>query len=968
MRSAYLLCFAAALALAGCDDGGSADPSPDQGALLADAAITPDADVGVAPDADAVDAAPGADDAAPPTDDAALPPEALSINSLIPNRGAAEGGTELRIIGTGFVTGMSFLFGGNFCADVLIESPNRARCTTPPGMAGAVDVLALDEVEMIDGSIERRQALLAGGFTYFEQVRLDSVTPARIPLRGGLTVVLRGAGLIEGTRVEIGGERAANVTVQPDGTLTAIAPAGAAGPADVLVSNFNGMDALPGGVFYYEDLTVTAIDPPVGPLQGGLDAVLQGSGLVRDSRVTFGAAPAEVQDGGDDHRTLTVAVPGTDAPGAVDVIVDNDNGQFTVPGGFLYYDADRGDFGVVGVAPASGPVEGGATVFVAGSGFSAQSTVSFDGRAIACDFVDAHRLRCTTPPGLVGPVDVQVQDGGSDATLADGYTYFQTLELVAITPDRGSVAGGTVVTLSGAGFVDGMQVQLGGQDVVELQVIDETTARGVTPANTAGPVDVRVATEFSRSTIPGGFTYFDPVNRFGGVWGDPIDAAVNITVLNAGSGAPVEEAVVLLYSEASELSLDGLTNTDGQLTLSHPDLVGPATITAAKEGFEVTTVEDVEVENVTIYLQPNDGEGSPPPGVPAAILQGTISGLDLLPKPINERYLNVVVVETTHPSPLTRDRLPPPGPGGLLLEDGAFEIIARPGELAVIATAGEIDRDALKAYEDGEIGYWDMRRELTPLKMGIRRFVSASPGQTIQGLAIDLDHPTDLSFPVDLDNPPLGGETGPQYYFVLPTLNFGAEGFWQLDTDAVALDPALTLTRMPSLDGWDADMTYYLFAVAASFSDDNTPMSITIEETRDVDAGVLVTPFVGAPFFVAPDAGGTLGLDRLVTWGVYDGYDGPIRQPSANMVTIEEPGLAGPKPLWRYVTPSLVTEFEVPVLPVEVGTAGLGAGAMILTIIPFIVDGEFDFDEFTYDDLSQARWKSWGIAATVFTE
>ncbi|MCB9538777.1 MAG: IPT/TIG domain-containing protein [Myxococcales bacterium] len=967
MRSAYLLCLAAALAVAGCDDGGSADPTPDQGAVLADAAVTPDADVGPTQDAAPVDAAPPEDGAPPPADGAA-PPEALSINSLIPNRGPAEGGTEVRIIGTGFVTGMSFLFGGNFCADVRIESPNRARCKTPPGTAGAADVLALDEVELPDGSMERRQALLAGGFTYFEQVRLDRVTPARIPLRGGQTLVLEGSGLVEGTRVDIGGERAANVTVREDGSLTAIAPPGAAGPADVLVSNFNGMDDLPGGVFYFEDLTVALIDPPVGPLQGGIDAVLRGSGLVRDSRVTFGAAPAEVQDAAADHGALTVAVPAADAPGAVDVTVDNDNGQFTAPRGFLYYDADRDDFGVVGVAPASGPVEGGATVFVAGSGFTAQTAVSFDDRAIACELVDAHQLRCTTPPGLVGPVDVRVQTGDAGATLADGYTYFQTLELVAISPDRGAVAGGTVVTLNGAGFVEGMQVQLGGQDVVELQVIDETTARGVTPANTAGPVDVRVATEFSRSTIPGGFTYFDPVNRFGGVWGDPIDAAVNITVLNAGSGAPVDEAVVLLYSEASELSLDGVTNTDGQLTLSHPDLVGPATITAAKEGFEVTTVEDVEVENVTIYLQPNDGEGSPPPGVPAAILQGTISGLDLLPKPVNERYLNVVVVETTHPSPLTRDRLPPPGPGGLLLEDGAFEIIARPGELAVVATAGEIDRDALKAYEDGEIGYWDMRRELTPLKMGIRRFVSASPGQTIQGLFIDLDHPTDLSFPVDLDNPPLGGDTGPQYYFVLPTLNFGAEGFWQLDTDAVALDPALTLNRMPSLEGWDADMTYYLFAVAASFSDDNTPMAITIEETRDVDAGVLVTPFVGAPFFVAPTPGGTLGLDRLVTWGVFDGYDGPIRQPSANMVTIEEPGLAGPKPLWRYVTPSLVTEFEVPVLPAEVGTAGLGAGAMILTIIPFIVDGEFDFDEFTYDDLSQARWKSWGIATTFFTE
>ena len=84
-------------------------------------------------------------------------------------------------------------------------------------------------------------------------------------------------------------------------------------------------------------------------------------------------------------------------------------------------------------------------------------------------------------------------------------------------------------------------------------------------------------------------------------------------------------------------------------------------------------------------------------------------------------------------------------------------------------------------------------------------------------------------------------------------------------------------------------------------------------------------------------------------------------------MTIEEPGLGGPKPLWRYVTPSLVTEFEVPVLPMAAGAAGLSGGPMILTIIPFIVDGPFEFDTFTYDDLSQARWKSWGIAPTIFT-
>ncbi len=64
------------------------------------------------------------------------------------------------------------------------------------------------------------------------------------------------------------------------------------------------------------------------------------------------------------------------------------------------------------------------------------------------------------------------------------------------------------------------------------------------------------------------------------------------------------------------------------------------------------------------------------------------------------------------------------------------------------------------------------------------------------------------------------------------------------------------------------------------------------------------------------------------------------------------------------MTPSLVTEFELPVLPLN----PLGDGLMYLNIIPFIVEGEFDFDTFNYDDLGGVRWKSWGVASTTFTE
>ena len=69
-----------------------------------------------------------------------------------------------------------------------------------------------------------------------------------------------------------------------------------------------------------------------------------------------------------------------------------------------------------------------------------------------------------------------------------------------------------------------------------------------------------------------------------------------------------------------------------------------------------------------------------------------------------------------------------------------------------------------------------------------------------------------------------------------------------------------------------------------------------------------------------------------------------------------------------YITPSLVTEFDFPELPIDAGTAGLGQGIMFLTISPFILEGgAFDFEDFTYNDLAQYRWKSWGQQSTVFS-
>ena len=239
-------------------------------------------------------------------------------------------------------------------------------------------------------------------------------------------------------------------------------------------------------------------------------------------------------------------------------------------------------------------------------------------------------------------------------------------------------------------------------------------------------------------------------------------------------------------------------------------------------------------------------------------------------------------------------------------------------------------------------------------------------GDSIENLDIVLDHPMDNTIPIDLDDPP--SQLGPQFYAVLPRINLGPEGFWELDTVALDFRPNLNLERMPSLNGWGNEVSFFLIGYAFTNTPDNTPNSISMLDTRDVENGVFISPFVAAPVIRSPINGGRLSESRRVVWDLQPGYDSnEIVEPSATLVLIEKPGLFGPEPLWRYIVPPGVTQVELPDLPPEAGESGLVDGPMILTVLPFLIEGDnFDFDSFTLFDISQGRWDSWATAIVNF--
>lgn len=80
-----------------------------------------------------------------------------------------------------------------------------------------------------------------------------------------------------------------------------------------------------------------------------------------------------------------------------------------------------------------------------------------------------------------------------------------------VSPSKGPIAGGTVVTISGTNFALGATVAFGGSAAAAVTIHSASSITATTPAETAGAVSVVVTNPNSQSaTLANGFTYLGP--------------------------------------------------------------------------------------------------------------------------------------------------------------------------------------------------------------------------------------------------------------------------------------------------------------------------------------------------------------------------------------------------------------------------------------------------------------------------
>ncbi len=506
---------------------------------------------------------------------------------------------------------------------------------------------------------------------------VSSVSPNNGPLEGGNTVTIDGSGFMNasltftgvtfvpvanataaqlGTNADVVSDTEITVTVP---NMTAAATGGGVVDAQVQVGFTTGSVAstasplfLGADSYVFGAPLITAVSPPAGPLTGGDTVTISGSGfaspglqlglvgfqpetgtgvvdgvdpvVVSDTEITVDAPDATSLAAGAEMLATTIAAAFTDSHQPGEIVTTEPAAE----GDNLY------TFGapvIASIAPAGGPLDGGNTITITGSGFKrtglSLNKVTFlpSGGGASIDGITPVVVSDTEltvqvpvdtalPPGtatLATTVTATFTDSGQGGALvssvpalggANAYTYGAPV-IVSIAPVAGPLAGGTALTITGSGFEDpsltfsnvtfdptgdtnGSRVIDGASPtVVSDTEITVTTPSMINDAGGTGSVVATVGAAFitsaaepvqavSSSGTGTRFSFGVPVVDSVTPGAGPLTGGESITITGSGFTGPGLDLTSVQFAAAGGTPLDGVNPvvvSDTELTVTAPD-------------------------------------------------------------------------------------------------------------------------------------------------------------------------------------------------------------------------------------------------------------------------------------------------------------------------------------------------------------------------------------------------------------
>ncbi|MFF9511786.1 Ig-like domain repeat protein [Streptomyces sp. NPDC014724] len=380
-----------------------------------------------------------------------------------------------------------------------------------------------------------------------------------------------------------------------------------------------------------------SVYPSQGPYSGGTQVVVVGRNFLGATAVFFGARAALAFTVLDDRTIVAVTPAGNDT---VQVAVTTPGGTAPV-GAFSYLRWPM----LCGLVPTTGPLAGGGTVTLTGTGLSTVSSVHFGSAAEFPTALSDQQLLVTAPPAAVpGTVAVYaIATGGVSNRLA--YTYAAAPQVTSVTPADGPVAGATTIVIRGTGLSTATGVTVGGIAAPSFRSNSDALILAVTPPGVAGPATVAVTTPGGTAALPDAFSYLaasvtaltsepDP-----SVSGQPVVFTATVTATPLTAGTP-SGTVTVDFGDGTPSVTAPLVEGTATVTHAYADPSGsPYTVTAAYSGDDlcypssdtVTHTVQPAATTVTVAPTPDPSAAGEPVTfvarvVPVAPGAGTVTG------------------------------------------------------------------------------------------------------------------------------------------------------------------------------------------------------------------------------------------------------------------------------------------------------------------------------------------------------
>jgi hypothetical protein len=934
----------------------------------------------------------------------------VHIASLEPSRIPANTESTLVIRGSGFIAPPSVRLAQG---DVSVSAQVNLAASTTSAITATVPALDLGSYSVTVTNGDNEVGTSPVNLEVAEGIRVTEVDPNAGFADETTRIRITGSGFDGVTSVLIGNAPCTDMALDSD-TILCTVPVGAAGPADVTVRRSPGDEAkLTGGFTYYSatDATVRVLyaSPRQGRVTGGQTTEIAATGLGNGTpSVTLGgnsAAVLEVLEG----KRVRVTIPpysisGNAVSERVAITLAVGGSTDTKQNSFTFFVRPA----IASFQPAKGATVGGDAITIFGAGFTQEDLkVSFDGvYATEVTYLQATSLSCKVPAHAAGFADVVVtSEYDTSETASDGFEFVEAVRITGIDPPAVSMAGGTIVMLTGSGFVgvgDRMRLTIDGTEVTGFQVLSTSSMRVVVPRRSAaGQVQVKVEDKSNNDPIIGSGTinldYVDRTVTSGAATGGAIKRNISVSVVRQDTLARVSGVQVFLGDSYAQSSHRGTTDDNGMLVLAEDDLAGPLTITAALSGYENQTWVEVDAAEITFALYPLSPEQGQSPTV--AQVSGTVGGWAAAGMPSGYaagRVKRFAVVYTSEP-----------GQGQASLHPGYFNLVSEeacdilpdnsatplPQTYTVDAVVGQ--RMALLAavyfYDsvDGVCSPSTTSTEgegllaVTAGAMGLLTDVVATAG-TNPGYNITINRTVTVGMSASLVGAPSLGGSGSTYYTTDAILDLGESGVFTfyngpkvngtiqfngaLPAQALAVFPTgdvlNSITTLPTgVPTPGGDIKYVLGGVSWSAAEAGLPQSEAYQRSVQ-DLTVNINGFFAFPSSVAP-ANSTTLTDRTFSWAAFN--------QSASFVTVDiaaQDAQGNVTPTWSAILPSDKISFRLPDLTGAANVTDIGTGANLWQLNAYKIhdDEMFNYSDHSNDELGIPNWRAHVISeAYAFT-